>query len=78
MLGNGRHAHCMRSTGTKMSVGIAGKGVCRTTLGRLRSIINITGRSTYFPEHEDNCTGCSLQGLATGTMLELTMVMACM
>ena len=29
-----------------MSVGIAGKSVCRTTLGRLRSIINITGRST--------------------------------
>ena len=30
------------------------KGECCTTLARLRSMINITGR-LHFPEHEDDC-----------------------
>ena len=76
-LGDDHHAHCTRSVGTKMSVGIAGKGVYRTTLGRLRSIINITGRSTSLSMKITARGVVYRSWLQVLCMLELTMVMAC-
>ena len=44
--------HCTIDLRDNWSVGL--KGECCTTLARLRSMINITGR-LHFPEHEDDC-----------------------
>ena len=48
--------HCTIDLRDNSSVGKAQnwKGECCTTLARLRSTINITGR-LHFPEHEDDC-----------------------